>query len=186
MAKKPRPTPQAGNPPRHRRARPAVLITASSIRPSITARRCSIRPRRIRSRIAPAIIYGRRGTPTCEALENALKELEGPECAGVVAGAVGHEAVATALLSVRQRRRSSAGHRQRLSADAQFCDSILKRLGVETTYYDPLIGERHRNADEAEHARRVRRSARLAKFRDAGHSGDRRGRARQRRAGADG
>ena len=27
--------------------------------------------------------YGRRGTPTSEALENALRELEGPECAGV-------------------------------------------------------------------------------------------------------
>ncbi len=27
--------------------------------------------------------YGRRGTPTSESLENALRELEGPDCAGV-------------------------------------------------------------------------------------------------------
>src|ERR1700746_605009 len=27
-------------------------------------------------------LYGRRGTPTSEALENALRELEGPACAG--------------------------------------------------------------------------------------------------------
>ena len=28
-------------------------------------------------------LYGRRGTPTSEALESALRELEGPDCAGV-------------------------------------------------------------------------------------------------------
>ena len=29
-------------------------------------------------------VYGRRGTPTSEALENAIKDIEGPQCAGVV------------------------------------------------------------------------------------------------------
>ena len=42
--------------------------------------------------------YGRRGTPTSEALENALRELEGPQCAGVVLLPSGAAAVSTALL----------------------------------------------------------------------------------------
>ena len=44
--------------------------------------------------------YGRRGTPTSEALEKALRELEGPACAGVALLPSGLAAVSTALLSV--------------------------------------------------------------------------------------
>src|SRR5919198_5244829 len=44
--------------------------------------------------------YGRRGTPTTEALEQALRELEGPGCAGVALLPSGLSAVSTALLSV--------------------------------------------------------------------------------------
>jgi cystathionine beta-lyase len=84
--------------------------------------------------------YGRRGTPTSEALEGALRELEGPNCAGVSLLPSGAAAVSTALLSVL----SSGDHI--LITDSvyrptrNFADSILKRFGVETTYYDPLIG----------------------------------------------
>ena len=63
---------------------------------------------------------------------------------------------------------------------------MLKRFGVETTYYDPLIGAGHREAVQAEHARGVHRGAGLAVVRDAGHPGDRRGRACARRDRADG
>jgi cysteine-S-conjugate beta-lyase len=84
--------------------------------------------------------YGRRGTPTSEALENALKELEGPGCAAVSLLPSGASAVATALLSVL-----SAGDHVLVTDSVYrptrtFCDTILKRLGIETTYYDPLIG----------------------------------------------
>src|SRR5713226_5022977 len=44
--------------------------------------------------------YGRRGTPTTEALELALQELEGPNCAGVSLLPSGLAAISTALLSV--------------------------------------------------------------------------------------
>src|SRR5262249_20945115 len=44
--------------------------------------------------------YGRRGTPTTEALEQALQELEGPNCAGVSLLPSGLAAISTALLSV--------------------------------------------------------------------------------------
>lgn len=85
--------------------------------------------------------YGRRGTPTSEALENALKELEGPGCAAVSLLPSGASAVATALLSVL-----GAGDHLLVTDSVYrptrtFCDTILKRLGIETTYYDPLIGD---------------------------------------------
>ncbi len=44
--------------------------------------------------------YGRRGTPTTEALENALQDLEGQNCAGVSLLPSGLAAISTALLSV--------------------------------------------------------------------------------------
>jgi cystathionine beta-lyase len=44
--------------------------------------------------------YGRRGTPTTEALEVALQELEGPSCAGVSLLPSGLAAISAALLSV--------------------------------------------------------------------------------------
>ena len=84
--------------------------------------------------------YGRRGTPTSEALENALMELEGDGCAGVALLPSGLAAISTALISVA----GSGDHI--LVTDSvyrptrNFCDGVFKRMGVETTYYDPLIG----------------------------------------------
>jgi cysteine-S-conjugate beta-lyase len=85
-------------------------------------------------------LYGRRGTPTSEALENALRELEGPDCAGVALLPSGLAAISTALFAVL-----NAGDHLLVTDSAyqptrRFCDSVLRRNGVETTYYDPLIG----------------------------------------------
>src|SRR5215471_10169626 len=44
--------------------------------------------------------YGRRGTPTSEALESAIRELEGPACAGVALLPSGLGAISTALLAM--------------------------------------------------------------------------------------
>src|SRR5215467_7841804 len=44
--------------------------------------------------------YGRRGTPTSEALEDALRTLEGEACAGVALMPSGLAAISTALLAV--------------------------------------------------------------------------------------
>jgi len=84
--------------------------------------------------------YGRRGTPTSEALESALTEIEGEGCAGVALLPSGLAAISTALLAVA----GSGDHI--LITDSvyrptrTFCDGVLKRMGVETSYYDPLIG----------------------------------------------
>jgi len=84
--------------------------------------------------------YGRRGTPTTEALELALQELEGPQCAGVSLLPSGLAAISTALLSVVH-----AGDRILVTDSAygptrNYCEQILTRLGVSTDYFDPRIG----------------------------------------------
>jgi cystathionine beta-lyase len=82
--------------------------------------------------------YGRRGTPTIDALAGAVSELEG--AAGTVICPSGLSAVSTALLSVL-----SAGDQLLMvdcvySPSRHFADVVLKRLGVETVYFDPAIG----------------------------------------------
>jgi cystathionine beta-lyase len=84
--------------------------------------------------------YGRRGTPTTEALELALQELEGPACAGVALLPSGLAAISTALLSVVHAGDHILVTDNAYGPTRSFCDSILTRLGVTTTYYDPLIG----------------------------------------------
>ena len=84
--------------------------------------------------------YGRRGTPTSEALENALTELEGDGCAGVALLPSGLTAISTALIAV-----AGAGDHILVTDSVyrptrNFCEGVFKRMGVETTYYDPLIG----------------------------------------------
>src|SRR5580658_4634350 len=84
--------------------------------------------------------YGRRGTPTTEALELALQEIEGPQCAGVSLLPSGLAAISTAFLSV-----VNAGDHVLVTDSAYgpartFCEQVLKRLGVTTSYYDPVIG----------------------------------------------
>jgi cystathionine beta-lyase len=82
--------------------------------------------------------YGRRGTPTSEGLTDAVAEIEGG--AGAVLAPSGLAAITTALLAVV----ASGDHL--LVSDSvygptrAFCNGMLRRLGVETTYYDPLIG----------------------------------------------
>ena len=84
--------------------------------------------------------YGRHGTPTTRALQDALMALEGPHCAGVGLAPSGLAAISTALLAVLK-----AGDHLLVCDNAyrptrNFCNGLLARYGVETTYYDPLIG----------------------------------------------
>ncbi|HEX5868571.1 MAG TPA: cystathionine beta-lyase [Beijerinckiaceae bacterium] len=83
-------------------------------------------------------VYGTAGTPTTEALERAWTELT--SAAGTVLTPSGLAAVSLALLSCLK----SGDHL--LMTDSVyrptrvFCDTVLRRFGVETTYYDPLVG----------------------------------------------
>jgi cysteine-S-conjugate beta-lyase len=85
--------------------------------------------------------YGRRGTPTSEALSGALAELEGPACAGVALLPSGLAAASVALLSVLQAGDHVLVTDSVYLPTRKVCEGLLKRCGVATTYYDPLIGE---------------------------------------------
>jgi cystathionine beta-lyase len=82
--------------------------------------------------------YGVHGTPTSFAFEDAMADLEGGYRAISVSS--GLAAITTALISYL-----SAGDHL-LMVDSvygptrNFCNTTLKRFGIETTYYDPLIG----------------------------------------------
>ncbi len=83
-------------------------------------------------------VYGTRGTPTSDALAAAFDELEGS--AGTILVPSGLAAITVPLLGFL-----SAGDHL-LVVDSvygptrHFANTMLKRLGVETEYYDPAIG----------------------------------------------
>jgi cystathionine beta-lyase len=84
--------------------------------------------------------YGRRGTPTTKALQQALMAIEGPQCAGVGIAPSGLAAITTTLLAVLK-----AGDHLLVCDNAyrptrNFCNGLLARYDVETSYFDPLIG----------------------------------------------
>ena len=84
--------------------------------------------------------YGRLGTPTVKALAESIAELEGGHATLLTPS--GLSAIAATFLAL-----VSAGDHVLVSDSVyrptrRFCDSVLKRLGVETTYYDPLVGGR--------------------------------------------
>ena len=88
---------------------------------------------------AQEYVYGRRGTPTSRALEETISVIEGGHLTRLVPS--GLAAVSTALLCFL----ASGDHL--LMTDAvywptrAFATGILARLGIETEFYDPLIGE---------------------------------------------
>ena len=83
-------------------------------------------------------VYGRRGTPTSEALEEAIACLEGGARTWLAPS--GAAAISTAFLSFLK-----AGDHILVADNVYFptrktCNGPLKRFGVETTFYDPTIG----------------------------------------------
>jgi cysteine-S-conjugate beta-lyase len=79
--------------------------------------------------------YGRRGTPTSQSLEDAIGALEGG--ARVVLVPSGLNAVTTALLSVVGSGDHLLVTDSAYGPTRHFCDTTLKRMGVETSYYPP-------------------------------------------------
>jgi cysteine-S-conjugate beta-lyase len=84
--------------------------------------------------------YGRQGTPTTKALQQAMMALEGPQCAGVGLVPSGLSAISTALLSVLKAGDHLLVCDNVYRPSREFCDGLLARYGVETTYFDPLVG----------------------------------------------
>ncbi|CTQ53849.1 Cystathionine beta-lyase MetC [Roseibium album] len=94
--------------------------------------------------------YARRGNPTTDSLENALKDIEGAE--GVKIANSGLNAVALAIMSCVK----SGDHI--LIADTaygptrHFADTVLPSIGVSVEYYDPSLGSEIRSLFRAETA----------------------------------
>ena len=84
--------------------------------------------------------YGRHGTPTTKALQEALMALEGPQCAGVGIAPSGLSAITTTLLAVLKAGDHLLVCDNVYRPSRNFCNGLLARYGVETTYFDPLIG----------------------------------------------
>ena len=84
--------------------------------------------------------YGTKGTPTTEALETAWTTMSG--ATGTVLAPSGLAAVTLALLSCLKAGDHLLMTDSTYSPTRNFCDRVLKRFGVESTYYDPTIGAR--------------------------------------------
>lgn len=85
------------------------------------------------------LFYGRRGTPTQWSLAEALTEME-PGGAGTMLYSSGVAALTTALLSVLRPGDQLLMTDSAYDPTRIFCDRLLTAFGVETHYYDPLIG----------------------------------------------
>lgn len=82
--------------------------------------------------------YGRRGTPTVDALQGAIAKIEGGAACKLTAS--GYQAVTTALLAFVETGDHILMADTVYQPTRQFCDVMLTRIGVETEYYDPLLG----------------------------------------------
>ena len=82
--------------------------------------------------------YGRRGTPTSDALGDALKLIEGGDHVALVPSGVA--AVSLALLSTLKAGDHLLMVDSVYEPTRRFCDGVLKNFGVETSYYDPHLG----------------------------------------------
>ena len=83
--------------------------------------------------------YGRTGTPTTFALEEAVAELEGGYGAVAVPG--GLAAIAGTFLAYLAQGDHVLVSDSVYQPTRKLCEDLLARLGVETTYYDPRLGE---------------------------------------------
>ena len=119
--------------------------------------------------------YGRLGTPTVKALEEALAEIEGGHRTLLTPS--GLSAIAATLLAFVSDGDEVLVSDSVYQPTRRFCDHVLKRLSVKTTYYDPLIGGAIKALLNERTKAVFTEVARLAELRGAGHSGDRASRA---------
>jgi cystathionine beta-lyase len=83
--------------------------------------------------------YGLQGTATQWALAEALTELE-PGAAGTALYSSGLAAITAPLLTVLRPGDELLAPDNVYGPTRRFCDTFLKRYGVATRYYDPLVG----------------------------------------------
>lgn len=82
--------------------------------------------------------YGTKGTPTIASLESAWTDLTG--AAGTIIVPSGLAAVTIALMATVKAGDHVLVTDSVYQPTRHFCDTMLKRMGVEVDYFDPLIG----------------------------------------------
>ncbi|MCK8086535.1 cystathionine beta-lyase [Vibrio sp. 1CM8B] len=91
------------------------------------------------NRAKKTLFYGRRGTNTHFAFQDAMVEVEGG--AGCALYPCGTAAISNAILSFVETGDHILMVDTCYEPTRDFCDTIMKKMGVETTYYEPTIGE---------------------------------------------
>ena len=84
------------------------------------------------------IVYGRMGTPTQKAFEEAVALVEGGDKA--IAVSSGLASITIALSAFVESGDHVLVTDSAYFPTRNFCNNILAKYGVETTYYDPMIG----------------------------------------------
>ncbi|WP_411340453.1 cystathionine beta-lyase [Sphingopyxis sp. J-6] len=85
------------------------------------------------------LYYGRRGTPTVWALADALTQME-PGAEGTLLYPSGVAANSAGLLALLAPGDHLLMVDSAYEPTRSFCNGLLRRYGVTTTYYDPLVG----------------------------------------------
>ncbi|ANU36060.1 cystathionine beta-lyase [Vibrio scophthalmi] len=93
----------------------------------------------ILNRAKKTLFYGRRGTNTHFALQDAMIEVEGG--AGCALYPCGTAAISNAILAFVETGDHILMVDTCYEPTRDFCDKIMKKMGIETTYFDPTIGE---------------------------------------------
>ncbi len=83
--------------------------------------------------------YGRRGTPTTHALEDAICALENSDRALLAPSGV--MAISVVLMSYAEPGAHVLITDSAYGPTRKFCESVLRKMGVTTTYYNPAAGE---------------------------------------------
>src|SRR5471032_3635575 len=84
------------------------------------------------------LFYGRRGTLTHFSFQDAMAELEGG--VGCSLYPCGAAAVTNAILAFVAKGDHILMTGAAYEPTQDFCNKVLTRLGVATTYYDPMVG----------------------------------------------
>lgn len=111
---------------------PAVMRGSTVLYPS-----CADRTTLGAQRLEQAMIYGVLGNPTHHALENVVAEIEGGTRCQIVSS--GLAAVTTPLLAYLGAGDHVLVPDSCYGPTRSFCDSLLHRMGVSTTYYEPTL-----------------------------------------------
>jgi len=85
------------------------------------------------------LFYGRKGTPTSWSLADALTGME-PGAEGTMLFPSGVAAISCALMAVLKPGDQLLMVDSAYDPTRSFCEKMLRPLGIDTVYYDPLIG----------------------------------------------